>query len=86
MRQFCEELYKTISIIFDKKASKLKYNYIVDGKIKSILGNNIYAVQIDEIDYEIKSMYDIISYQIGDIVQVEIFNNDFSNKKIKCKR
>jgi hypothetical protein len=80
-----DKLCEAIEIIVRKIMFEQNYCYILYGKIKSNLGNGVHLVEINEIEYEVSAIHNI-NYQINDIVEVMIYNNDFSRKKIIDKQ
>lgn len=79
------EIYRTVDIIISKVIPTLKFNYTLDGKITQIVLSDLYEVSINEELFQIKSMNGM-TYQVGDIVRVIVFNNNTSDKQILCKR
>lgn len=80
-----DKILEAIEIMIDEKIKSLKFNYVIDGTITEIIDTNTYKVNLFDNIETLKSM-DGQEYTVGDIVYVIIFNNNYSNKKILCKR
>lgn len=80
-----EELLEAIDILINKRLGELEFNYKIEGKIIEIVSTDTYKVEIQNNISEIKSMNDTI-YQVGDVVYIIVFNNNYSDKKILCKK
>lgn len=79
------ELIKGIDNHISKRFEDLKFDYTLDGKIISSDGSDLYTVEINGGESQIKTI-DSKTYNVGDIVIVQIRQNNFSNKFILCKR
>ena len=80
-----EELLEAIDILINKRLNGLRNCYKIEGKITEIIDADTYKVEIQNNISEIKSMNDA-TYQVGDVVYIIIFNNNYSDKKILCKK
>ncbi len=80
-----EELLEAIDILINKRLAELKFNYKIEGKITEIVNADIYRVEIQNNISEIKSMNGT-TYQVGDVVEIIVYNNNYSDKKILCKK
>lgn len=84
MNKIREEILRTIELIVRKRLKELNYNYTVSGLITEIIDSETYKVKIYDDISSVKSM-NIQEYQVGDVVNIIVFNNNYSNKKILCK-
>lgn len=80
-------MYKSMEEHYNSRIKDEPYNHTTEGIIVSVLGGNQYSVKINNIDYlvpgtEIPSS----SYTVGMTVWIEIPNQKFSQKYIKCKK
>lgn len=80
-----EELLEAIDILINKRLAELKFNYKIEGRIIEIVNADIYKVEIQNNISEIKSMNGA-TYQVGDVVEIIVYNNNYSDKKILCKK
>lgn len=80
-----EELLEAVDILINKRLEELMFNYKIEGKITEVININTYKVEIQNNMSEIKSMNNA-TYQVGDVVYILIFNNNYSDKKILCKK
>lgn len=80
-----DKILEAIEIMIDEKIKSLKFNYVIDGTITEVIDTNTYKVNLFDNIETLKSM-DGQEYTVGDIVYVIVFNNNYSNKKILCKR
>jgi hypothetical protein len=74
-------LLNAIDIKIRKAISELEFNKNLYGKVIASLGNNLYTVQINGENYDIKSEGQSIS--IGEVVTITVPNNNFSKKYIR---
>jgi len=64
---------------------ELEFNRKIEGVIVDKIDDSTYKVKIQNNISKIKSMNDA-TYEIGDIVEILVFNNNYSDKKILCKK
>jgi len=83
--QDCNILLSTLSKLIDEKLKHLKFNRTQDGIITGTNVNGSYQVKMNDTIYNIYAV-DGLVLTTNDAVLVEIINNDFSFKYIKCKR
>ncbi len=79
-----EEIFKSIDILVDEKLKRLRFNYMVNGLITEVIDNGTYKVDIFNREDIIKSMNGT-QYQVGDVVYIVVWNNNYSDKTIVCK-
>ena len=80
-------IYQSLVRFFDVNIKKVKYNTTCYGFVKTVLGDNTYTVTINGQDFTISgTTMPISEYFVGNIVMIEVVNNDFSFKYIKCLR
>lgn len=95
------KLFKAIDILIDSKIKELKFNWTETGVIKKDNNDGSYEVSYGVPEYvseesddqgsfieKTKTLPAItgMKYEIGDVVYIEVVNNDYSFKYIKCKR
>lgn len=80
-----KELLEAIDVLISKRLGELKFNYKIEGRIVEVISVDTYKVEIQNNMSEIKSMNDT-TYQVGDVVYIIVFNNNYSDKKILCKK
>lgn len=80
-----DKFLDAIEIMINEKLKGLKFNSVIDGTITEVINSNTYKVDILN-NIETLSCVNTQEYLVGDIVYVIIFNNNFSDKKILCKR
>ena len=80
-----EELLEAIDILISKRLGDLMFNYKIEGKITKVINTDTYKVKIQDNISEVKSMNGA-TYQVGDVVYILVFNNNYSDKKILCKK
>ncbi len=80
-----EELLEAVDILINKRLIELGFNKKVEGVITEVVNIDTYKVKIQNNITEIKSMNGII-YEVGDVVYILVFNNNYSDKKILCKK
>lgn len=80
-------MYKASEEYFNGHIIDVSMNYTIEGIVVSILGNNQYSVKINNIDYTIPGTeMPASNYTIGMTVWIEIPNQNFTQKYIKCKK
>jgi hypothetical protein len=80
-------MYKSLSIFFKSWIKDVKYNSTKEGFVTEVLGNNQYKVKINGQDSIINgTSMPASEYFVGDVVSIEVVNNDYSFKYIKCLR
>lgn len=82
---FSDKILETIEIMINEKINSLKFNYVIDGTIIEVVDANTYKVNLFDNIETLKSMNGQ-EYLVGDIVYVIVFNSNYSDKKILCKR
>jgi len=76
-----------ISEFYYAHIKKEKLNTTIEGNVVTVLGNNQYTVKINNIAYTIPGTeIPSSSYLVGMVVWIEIPNQNFSQKYIKCKK
>jgi hypothetical protein len=85
MSNIKQDILDAIEILIDKKLSKLKFDYTIDGVVTNVKPNATYEVSINQDLLDVKAINNQ-TYSIGDIVIIQVSKNDFSNKWILCKR
>ncbi|MBU3142223.1 hypothetical protein [Clostridium sp. CF012] len=82
-----DAMYRSLVCFFDRKIKNVKYNYTREGFITEVLGDNQYTVKINGFNSSINgTSMPTSQYFVGDVVLIEVVNNDFSFKYIKCLR
>lgn len=71
--------------LIEQKLKGLRFNSKVEGVITEVVDTNIYKVKIQNNIETIKSMNND-TYLLNDVVYVIVFNNNYSDKKILCKK
>ena len=79
-----EKILQTIIILLDRKIQELKFNRIIEGIIVEQLSPALYKIKYNNEDYTAKVLDDK-TYQIDDVVDILIRNNNFSEKIILWK-
>lgn len=79
-----EELLQAVDVVIKKRLEESMFNYKIEGKITEVIDTNTYRVEIQNNISEIKSMNGI-TYQVGDVVYIVVWNNNYSDKTIVCK-
>lgn len=85
MNKAKEELLEAVDILINKRMGALNFCYKIEGKIIEIIDANIYKVDVQNNITTIESMNDE-NYKINDVVYIMVFNNNYSDKKILCKK
>lgn len=80
-----DKILEAIDIMMNEKIKKLKFNYVLDGTITEVINPNTYKINVLDNVETLNSM-NSNQYLVGDIVYVIVFNNNYSDKKILCKR
>lgn len=80
-----DALLEAIDIMIEQKIKKLKFNYYVDGVIKTKNTSNTYDVIINGKEYKNVPSKNNFDYSQGDTVQILIKNGDWSKKFIDDK-
>lgn len=79
------ELVNSMKLVFQKMIKSVKYNYTVHGMVKAVLGDNEYKVVINGQESIVSgTTMPVSQYFVGNIVLIEVVNNDYSFKYIKC--
>lgn len=76
---------ESIVYAIQKLCEQLEFNRKIEGVIVDKIDDSTYKVKIQNNISKIKSMNDA-TYEIGDIVEILVFNNNYSDKKILCKK
>lgn len=71
--------------LIEEKFKGLKFNYKVEGVITEVTTSNTYKVRMQNNIETIKSM-NSDTYSVNDVVDVIVYNNNYSDKKILCKK
>lgn len=79
------EFIKSLNKYISKMIKKAQFNRTQSGVIIGINQNGSYKVKINDNIFNIYAV-EGLNLAVNDIVLVEIVNNDFSFKYIKCKR
>lgn len=82
--EISEIILTTIDRLIDGKLRNFKYNHMVSGLITEVISDSTYKVRIQDNIETIKSMNND-TYQVGDVVYVVVWNNNYSDKTIVCK-
>ncbi|WP_313757192.1 hypothetical protein [Tissierella sp.] len=82
--QIRDEILKSIDTLVDYKLKYLKFNNMIYGLITEIVDDNTYRVKMFGREEMLKSINNE-RYEVGDVVFVVVWNNDYSNKTIVCK-
>ena len=83
-KEIQEKLIAYVDVIITSYLSKLKFNTTIEGVILSQVSPSLYKVKINNIEYSAKCLNGI-TYQINDVVDILIRNNNFSEKIILWK-
>jgi len=82
-----DSFFDGINEFYHAHIKKEKLNHTAEGNIVAVLGNNQYTVKINNIAYTIPGTeIPNSNYLVGMIVWIEIPNQNFSHKYIKCKK
>lgn len=80
-------LYNGMVEYFRAAIEDIDFNYTIEGIIISVLGNNQYTVKINNIAYTVPgTTIPISEYKVGMVVWIEVPNQNFSHKYIKCQK
>lgn len=79
-----QKIIDAIEIILEERISRLKFNYMVVGLITEVIDVDTYKVNIFDNIETLHSMNGH-QYQVGDIVYIVVWNNNYSDKTIVCK-
>lgn len=80
-----KSVFQSLVNFFNSYIKDVEINYTRYGTVIQVLGNNQYTVKINNLPYTINAPSKPSAlYVVGDIVMIEIVNNDFSHKYIKC--
>lgn len=79
------KILEAIEIMVNEIVQRLKLTSIIEGTIIEVIDANTYKVNLFD-NVEILNSMNGHEYEVGDIVDVIVFNNNYSNKKILCKR
>lgn len=80
-----DKFLDAIEIIIDEKMKSSKFNYVIEGTITEVINTSTYKVNVLD-NVEMLNSTNGHQYVVGDIVYVLVFNNNYSDKKILCKR
>ena len=83
-KEIQEKLIAYVDVIITSYLSQLKFNTTIEGVILSQVSPSLYRVKINNIEYSAKCLNGI-TYQINDVVDILIRNNNFSEKIILWK-
>ena len=79
-----EKLIAYVDVIITSYLSQLKFNTTIEGVILSQVSPSLYKIKINNIEYSAKCLNGI-AYQVNDVVDILIRNNNFSEKIILWK-
>ena len=83
-KEIREKLIAYVDVIITSYLSQLKFNTTIEGVILSQISPSLYKVKINNIEYSAKCLNGI-TYQVNDVVDILIRNNNFSEKIILWK-
>ena len=83
-KEIQEKLIAYVDVIITSYLSQLKFNTTIEGVILSQISPSLYKVKINNIEYSAKCLNGI-TYQVNDVVDILIRNNNFSEKIILWK-
>ena len=83
-KEIQEKLIAYVDVIITSYLSQLKFNTTIEGVILSQISPSLYKVKINNEEYSAKCLNGI-TYQINDVVDILIRNNNFSEKIILWK-
>ena len=83
-KEIQEKLIAYVDVIITSYLSQLKFNTTIEGVILSQVSPSLYKVKINNIEYSAKCLNGI-TYQVNDVVDILIRNNNFSEKIIFLK-
>ena len=83
-KEIQEKLIAYVDVIITSYLSQLKFNTTIEGVILSQVSPSLYKVKINNIEYSAKCLNGI-TYQVNDVVDILIRNNNFSEKIILWK-
>ena len=83
-KEIQEKLIAYVDVIITSYLSQLKFNTTIEGVIISQVSPSLYKVKINNEEYSAKCLNGI-TYQINDVVDILIRNNNFSEKIILWK-
>lgn len=83
-KEIQEKLIAYVDVIITSYLSQLKFNTTIEGVIVSAISPSLYKVKINNIEYSAKCLNGI-TYQVNDVVDILIRNNNFSEKIILWK-
>ncbi len=83
-KEIQEKLIAYVDVIITSYLSQLKFNTTIEGVILSQVSPSLYKVKINNIEYSAKCLNGV-TYQINDVVDILIRNNNFSEKIILWK-
>ena len=83
-KEIQEKLIAYVDVIITSYLSQLKFNTTIEGVILSQVSPSLYKVKINNEEYSAKCLNGI-TYQINDVVDILIRNNNFSEKIILWK-
>jgi hypothetical protein len=80
-------LYNAMVEFFNAHIKDVNLDYTIEGVVTSVLGNNQYTVKINNIAYTVPgTVIPTSEYKVGMIVWIEVPNQNFSQKYIKCQK
>ena len=83
-KEIQEKLIAYVDVIITSYLSQLKFNTTIEGVILSQVSPSLYKVKINNIEYSAKCLNGV-TYQVNDVVDILIRNNNFSEKIILWK-
>ena len=83
-KEYEDKILDAITILLNKAIERLKFNTTIEGAILSQVSPSLYKVKINNIEYSAKCLNGI-TYQVNDVVDILIRNNNFSEKIILWK-
>lgn len=83
-KEIQEKLIAYVDVIITSYLSQLKFNTTIEGVIISQVSPSLYKVKINNEEYSAKCLNGI-TYQVNDVVDILIRNNNFSEKIILWK-
>ena len=83
-KEIQEKLIAYVDVIITSYLSQLKFNTTIEGVILSQVSPSLYKIKINNIEYSAKCLNGI-AYQVNDVVDILIRNNNFSEKIILWK-
>ena len=85
MGKYEESILNTIEMMVKEYTKTLQSNRKIEGVISGVVDPSTYKVSVQGNIETIKAM-NADTYELNDVVYILVFNNNYSDKRILCKK